>query len=130
MIIGRKEIGHDLVKDYPDEEEANDTFPEANGKHNSCDYHDVREHAHHMFKWIEKMVPEDVNFILEYLENLANRSYIEEKIHWSKQDFAQSSLNNIAAHVPLSSPYYQISELIQKYLDHSTEGSFAHKLRV
>lgn len=119
-----------MVKDYPDEEEANDTFPEANGKHNSCDHHDVRDHARNMFKWVKQMIPENVDFVLEYLENLANRGHIEEKIDWSEQDLAQSSLYNVTAHVSLSSLDYQISELRQKYLQQSTEGSFVHKLSV
>ena len=130
VIIGHKEIRHNLVKNEPDEEEAKDTLPEANGKHNSCDHHDVRDHARNMFKWVKQMIPENVDFVLEYLENLANRGHIEEKIDWSEQDLAQSSLYNVTAHVSLSSLDYQISELRQKYLQQGTEGSFVHKLSV
>ena len=79
-----------------------------------------------MFKWVKQMIPENVDFVLEYLENLANRGHIEEKIDWSEQDLAQSSLHNIAAHVPISLLYYKISEFQQKYLDQSKEDSFAH----
>ena len=111
VIIGLLVIRHDLVKNEPDEEESNDTLPEANANHKKCDHHDVRTLVNDNFKWVKQLLPEDVNFFLEYLKNFANRGHIEEKIHWSEQDLVQSNLYYVAAHMSLSSPDYQISDL-------------------
>ena len=130
VIIGHKIIRHNLVKNEPDEEEANDTLPEANGKHNSCNQHHQREVVCNKFKWQKQIIPEDVDFFLEYMEYLANRGHIVEKIHWSEQHFTQSSLYNLTAYASIVSLGCKISDYSMNYLYQSTEGSFVHILSV
>ena len=99
---------------------------EADQEHGAQHNDDVREHANDVLEWIEQVVAEDIDLLLEDFENFSNWRDIKECVNWCEQDSIQGDLQDISTHVTLVALDDQVSQVTQENGNCGSNGSSLH----
>ena len=80
LVVGDNIVRNELIEYEANEAEADDGFPEADWEHEAADYNEILAYVNTVSERQKQIIAEDVDFILEDLQNLADWGYIEEEV--------------------------------------------------
>ena len=84
------------------------------------------KHAADVLQWVEEVAAEDVDFVLEDSQDLADGRDVKESVNRREEDSLESGLENVGSKVSLISLFAETSELGKDHSDQREERCFAH----